>query len=134
MSISYKIFTPDGVEVPQFVGHNYRPVKVHFISALDQYRNHRRLKVFFGKGVRCVSCPLEGHYVIEAVDHHGNIHVDVYTNRFELMTVDHIIPKSRGGSEEISNKQPMCEGCNSKKGNKLPEGLKDVYGQCKSTS
>lgn len=36
-----------------------------------------------------------------------------------LMTRDHIIPRSRGGSEGLENMQTMCTKCNSKKGNKL---------------
>lgn len=34
-------------------------------------------------------------------------------------TVDHIIPKSRGGTNHPSNLQPMCRSCNSKKSAKI---------------
>jgi len=41
-----------------------------------------------------------------------------------LMTIDHILPKSRGGGNNINNYQPMCQPCNSKKGNKV--GINDT--------
>lgn len=35
------------------------------------------------------------------------------------MTIDHLIPKSKGGTNHISNLVPCCEPCNQKKANKL---------------
>ena len=35
------------------------------------------------------------------------------------LTIDHILPLSRGGGNELKNIQPLCHRCNAKKGNKI---------------
>jgi len=40
-----------------------------------------------------------------------------------MLTKDHILPVSLGGSDELDNLQTMCDKCNSKKGNKIPESM-----------
>lgn len=36
-------------------------------------------------------------------------------------TIDHVVPLSRGGSNDVANMRPCCRGCNAAKGNLLVE-------------
>lgn len=85
-----------------------------------------RLQTFKSSPV-CVKCGMKGQlFALEA--HRKNyrstdLHFNLYgfdTNKTEvLFTKDHIIPRSRGGNEELINLQTMCERCNCNKGNNL---------------
>lgn len=115
-------FEGEMIKVPKRIGHNYLPIKILPLDELHtKYSRHKRLKTFHEKGLKCVSCQREGKYLIATKDRGGAIHIDVYTKDFELMTVDHIKPKSKGGSYDIENLDPMCAKCNTKKGNKYKE-------------
>lgn len=101
-----------------------------------------RYEVFKKMGHKCVSCGIEG--TIMALETHSpsektlkrykkanktidNACVAYHFNLYGLdedgnevmLTKDHIIPKSRGGKNNIDNYQPMCSNCNNEKGNKL---------------
>jgi len=103
------------------IGNKYTPLRILPLSLLEKFKDHKRLKVFYHKGLNCATenCDKVGKYLIEATEPNGRKHVDLYTEDFELMTVDHIKPKSKGGTDELVNLQPMCLRCNQKK--------KDIY-------
>lgn len=44
-----------------------------------------------------------------------------YCNSKENLTIDHIIPSSRGGGNDFLNLVCCCISCNTKKGNRTPE-------------
>ena len=46
------------------------------------------------------------------------------TNPFRNFEVDHYIPLSKGGSDDISNLVPACSRCNAKKGNRDAESIR----------
>ena len=99
-----------------------------------------RLHTFYHKGTKCVSCGVEGSFFAKErhmksvkiknkkgrtigrerfPDLESSFHFNMYgineDGREVLMTKDHIIPKSKGGKNGLSNYQTMCTKCNAKK-------------------
>lgn len=97
---------------------HYKIVEQKPIESLFEFKDHRRLKVFYEKGCTCVQCGFKATQIIKGVIRNQE-HWDLYNDNLEPLTVDHIIPKSKGGSNELDNLQPMCYACNHKKGNKI---------------
>ena len=93
-------------------------VKVNFDSV--------RYRVYYKKGLVCVACGLDGHYFAveksngqpEAKRYHLNLYHKSAEGREVMLTVDHILPESKGGKRNVANLQPMCVCCNILKGNK----------------
>lgn len=104
----------------------------------DEFALHERLQVFAEKGTECVVCGRVGTFLAlgRELDRYkryrkrgtvGSVHIDLYTDDFVLMTVDHIIPryecKLMGWTtlmtESLDNKQPMCDPCNGAKSHKV---------------
>lgn len=86
--------------------------------------NSQRYQTFFTKGTKCVKCGIEGKFFAKERPEKSNesYHLNLYAidkNGLEiLMTKDHIVPKSKGGKNEVENYQTMCCVCNFEKGNK----------------
>jgi 5-methylcytosine-specific restriction endonuclease McrA len=89
----------------------------HPLSIIEKMKQHRRFQVYHHKGTQCVSCGVVGVRIIKSARLPHSIHLDLYTRDLGLMTVDHILPKSKGGKMTLENLQPMCQTCNSIKGN-----------------
>lgn len=44
-------------------------------------------------------------------------------NETTYMTIDHIVPKSMGGTNNIENLRPCCRSCNMLKSNKMTKNI-----------
>ena len=76
--------------------------------------------ILFKKNPCCVCCGIRGTKMLLQIDDtqvspHFNLYAET-PEGLELMTKDHIIPKSKGGRDELSNYQTMCIRCNNFKG------------------
>lgn len=83
--------------------------------------NTKRAKIFRKKGIICVNCGCTGEFFALETDKGGGVHLDLYgyiDNTEVLITVDHIIPKSKGGTNDMINFQTMCKLCNEMKADK----------------
>lgn len=79
-----------------------------------------RMKVFGIHGCKCAFCGLEGTKVILTQDAGGGLHLDLYAVTgagFTLMNRDHILPDSLGGKNHVWNMRPLCQPCNTARGN-----------------
>lgn len=85
--------------------------------------NSQRYQLFFTKGTKCACCGIEGKYFakekrLKDKSYHLNLYGVDDNGQEVLITKDHIIPKSKGGKDELDNYQTMCVRCNKRKGNK----------------
>jgi hypothetical protein len=86
----------------------------------------QRYELFASKGIECVDCGIKGSYFAlekDISDSTSRFHLNLYgkdENGEEVMiTKDHILPKSKGGENKLSNYQPMCYKCNQKKADNI---------------
>lgn len=88
----------------------------------------------FLKGVVCAHCGIEGQFFAKerSLNKRGiptspTFHFNLYAIESDgnevLMTKDHIIPRSRGGKDNVENYQCMCTVCNREKGSKMEDEL-----------
>lgn len=81
-------------------------------------------------GIHCKACGLKAtHFAVEGFK--GSLlpseHVNLYgikDGEEVLFTQDHVLPKSRGGKDNLNNSQVMCQPCNSRKGSRSDKKFK----------
>lgn len=64
---------------------------------------------------KCAICGKEAIYCNLEYNNKNQYHFNAYTEEGELMTKDHIYPKSKGGLNSLKNYQLLCNSCNQKK-------------------
>lgn len=73
--------------------------------------------------VTCMNCGKKATIAYLWFDPRGRYLLNFFATREEcqadMLTKDHIIPKSKGGPTELNNLRCLCFDCNSKKGNSL---------------
>jgi 5-methylcytosine-specific restriction endonuclease McrA len=91
------------------------------VDGRSVYTRSLRYMTFYQKGCKCCVCGKEGtHFTLDpSADNPDRSHFNLRADDGTLMTRDHIIPKSKGGREHISNMQTMCVDCNKAKGNHM---------------
>lgn len=76
-----------------------------------------------GKSICCVFCGVEASIWVAVrgrrdANNHPVINLFSRTSsQLEMLTQDHIIPKSLGGKDVLENLRPCCSRCNAKRGN-----------------
>lgn len=100
---------------------SYRKRHLFFQEGLKIRTHQERLDVF-RKSLSCPDCGIKGNTFLIQKNGDRNWHLNLWylsDKRETLMTIDHKIPKSKGGSDASDNLQTMCDKCNNKKGDKI---------------
>ena len=105
------------------------------VEGHDVYTHSLRYMTFYQKGCTCVVCGKQGtHFTLDKScgEDNDRYHFNLRADDGTLMTRDHILPKSKGGRDHISNMQTMCTHCNKAKGNtyegELPKKINNIIG------
>lgn len=101
------------------------PEKVKACEAKWQKANSQKNAVYHNKrrALKYANTPISElltstEWLASLADAHGHCH---YCDKEAKLTLDHVIPLSKGGKHSKDNVVPACQHCNSSKGNKTVE-------------
>ncbi len=136
--ITLGIFTLEEV-FPYLTNNNVkREYKCGDKSYLVRMNSHRYF--VFKNSAKCSACGLEGtKFLLEKHERDSQPHFNLYgeeNGELVMMTKDHIVPKSCGGGNVMSNYVCMCSICNNLKGDTLISykglgKLREIYNENK---
>jgi len=77
---------------------------------------------FYLTGCVCLECGEEAKHLINTTNHGWKAFMVDMRNH---ITIDHVVPRAAGGTDDIENLQSLCRTCNGKKGDKfvIPDGI-----------
>lgn len=86
--------------------------------------NTRQFKLYKNGHTCCAYCGLKAEYAIRSRFSGEPLgkytHNDLYgmrNGKYVMMTIDHILPRSYGGGNQLSNLRMLCYDCNQERGN-----------------
>lgn len=98
--------------------------KVVMISPLEELQNMKKLspslQLIRTNGAQCVCCGAKGTKLVTFCTLGKQDRImwhNVVTEDNMLLTVDHVVPRDKGGPDIYSNKQVLCQACNQYKSN-----------------
>ncbi|MBC8550165.1 MAG: HNH endonuclease [Candidatus Brocadiales bacterium] len=98
------------------------------------FMGSKRYLNFKRNGCVCVECGLEGTYFAlekhkyqRTPKYHFNLYGKDANGNEVMLTKDHIMPRAKGGSDELDNFQPMCAKCNTKKGDTWLSSEQEIH-------
>jgi hypothetical protein len=94
---------------------------LQYTKTISNNNIKKYIKLILRDGCRCnnVNCNKIGTKIGVAKESHDKVSYKLYTDDGEMLTVDHVIPKSKGGQNNLSNYQLLCRECNFLKGNDI---------------